>query len=73
MNAIIAVKCPRKEFGKKMNDAIKTIKFWEGRPSDRKINKKSHWYSEMQGQLRIANKQKAYLVIYLGRGVYEII
>lgn len=55
-----------------MKDAIKTISFWAGTSSDRRINYKSHWYLEIQGQLHIANKQMAYLVIYLEND-YEIV
>lgn len=56
-----------------MNDAIKTLSFWIGSPSDRRVNTKSHWYIEIQGQLHISNRTMAYLVIYLGGTVYEII
>lgn len=72
-NAIVVVKCPKKEYGKSMKDAMKTISFFTGTYSNRRINKKSHWFFEVQGQLHIANKQMAYLVIYLGGQEYEII
>lgn len=57
----------------KMKDAIKTISFWLGTFINRRINNKSHWYLEIQGQLHIARKQTAYLVIYLGGREYEIV
>lgn len=56
-----------------MKDAIKTISFWTGTPTNRSINYKSHWYLEIQGQLHVTRKQMAYLVIYLGSDVYEIV
>lgn len=72
-NAIVVVKCPKKEFGKSIKDAIKTITFWTGDHSNRAINKKSHWFYEIQGKLHITKRQMAYLVIYLGSEVYEIV
>ncbi|KAG4074917.1 hypothetical protein HA402_009342 [Bradysia odoriphaga] len=71
-NGIVAIKCPKKAFGKCMNDALKTISFWTGTATDRRINYKSHWYYEIQGQLHITRKQMAYLVIYLG-DTYEVV
>lgn len=72
-NGIVVVKCPKKEFGKSMKDAIKTISFWTGNHSNRSINKKSHWFFEVQGKLHITKRTMAYLVIYLGNEVYEIV
>lgn len=71
-NGIVVIKCPKKEFGKSIKDAVKSIKFWTGTGIDRRINYKSHWYLEIQGQLHIAHKQMAYLMIYLGGDAYEI-
>lgn len=56
-----------------MIDAIKTLSFWLGCPSNRRVNFKSHWYIEIQGQLHISKRKTAYLVIYLDETVYEII
>ncbi len=67
------IKCPKKEFGKSVEDAIKTISFWKGSLTNRSINYKSHWYFEIQGQLHIAKKEMAYLVIYLGNDVCETV
>lgn len=67
------IKCPKKEFGKCTKDATKTLSFWAGTATDRRVNHKSHWYYEIQGQLHIANKQVAYLVIYLGDEKYEVV
>lgn len=72
-DAIVVVKCPKKEFGKAMKDAIKTIPFWSGDYRNRSINKKSHWFFEVQGKLHITQMKMAYLVIYLGNKVYEIV
>lgn len=72
-NGIVVVKCPKKEFGKSMKDAIKTISFWTGNHSNRSINNKSHWFFEVQGKLHITKRTMAYLVIYLGNEVYEIV
>lgn len=71
-NGIVVIKCPKKQFGKCMNDAIKSISFWTGTATDRRVNRKSHWYYEIQGQLHVTKKQMAYLVIYLGDETYEV-
>lgn len=52
---------------------MKTISFWAGPATDRRINYKSHWYYEIQGQLHITKKNTAYLVIYLGDEKFEIV
>lgn len=74
-DSVICVKCPKAAYKKSMEEAInkKLIPFWKGRLGDRQINFKSHWYYEIQGQLRITRRCFAYLVIYLGESVYEII
>lgn len=74
-DSIICVKCPKDAYKKSMKVAIDKglIPFWSGGSADRRINMKSHWWYEIQGQLRISGRQYAYLVIYLGESVYEII
>lgn len=67
------VKCPKKQFKKSMNEAVKKLSFWTGCFSERRVNTKSHWYIEIQAQLHISKRKMAYLVIYLGGTVYEII
>lgn len=51
----------------------KLLPIWQGSLMDRKINKKSHWYYEVQGQLHVTRRRMAYLMIYLGNSIYEII
>lgn len=74
-DGVICVKCPKAAFRKSMNEAISKnlIPLWKGTFSDRQINKKSRWYFEIQGQLRITRRRIAYLMIYLGERIYEII
>lgn len=72
-NGIVTIKCPKKEYGKSLDNSRKTISFWIGTGTNRRVNHKSHWYLEIQGQLHIARRQVAYLMIYLGEEVYEII
>lgn len=74
-DSIISVKCPKNAYKKSMKYAIdnKLIPFWSGTSCDRQINMKCHWWYEIQGQLRITGRQFAYLIIYLGESVYEII
>lgn len=58
-----------------MVDAVnkKLIPFWIGQSHNRRVNFKSHWYLEIQGQLHITRRRIAYLVIYLGESIYEIV
>lgn len=49
------------------------IPIWSGKFDNRKLNANSQWYFEIQGQLHITRRRMAYLVIYLGESVYEII
>lgn len=74
-DGVICVKCPKTAYRMSVKDAMSKnlIPFWKGTSTDRQINKKSRWYFEIQGQLRITGRRLAYLVIYLGEGVYEII
>ena len=74
-DSIITIKCPKVAYRKSVEETIskKLIPFWKISKTDRKINKKSHWYIEIQGQLRITGRKYAYLVIYLGEGVYEVV
>lgn len=72
-NGVVSIKCPKKEFGKSLQDARKTISFWAGTAADRRVNYKSHWYFEIQGQLHITERQMGYLMIYLGDDDYEIV
>ncbi len=74
-DGIIFVKCPKAAYKMNMKEALakKLIPIWKGPLNNRQINMKSQWYLEIQGQLRITRRRIAYLVIYLGEGVYEII
>lgn len=51
----------------------KLLPIFQGPLHDRKINRKSHWYYEIQGQLHVTGRRIAYVMIYLGESIYEII
>lgn len=51
----------------------KLLPIWQGTLQNRTINRKSHWYYEIQGQLHVTRKRMAYLIIYLGESAYEIV
>lgn len=74
-DSILCVKCPKTAYKKSVKEAItkKLIPFWKVSANGRQINVKSHWYMEIQGQLHITGRKFAYLVIYLGESVYEIV
>lgn len=74
-DGIIVAKCPKKAYKKSIEEALnqKLLPIYEGPLDDRKINRKSHWYYEIQGQLRITGRRMAYLILYLGESNYEII
>ena len=56
-----------------MREALKKIPFWKGPFNNRRVNRESHWYFEIQGQLRITKRRMAYLVIYLNEQANEIV
>lgn len=71
----MVVKCPKKAYQKSFKFAINKnwISIWTGKWNKRRINIKSHWYLELQGQLHITKRRVAYLMVYLGESVYEIL
>lgn len=73
-DGVVMVKCPKAAFKQSFDQAFKKnkIPFWIGPPNDKRINLKSHWYLEIQGQLRITGKRMAYLVVYLGESVFRV-
>lgn len=73
-DGIVVAKCPKNVFKKSIEEAInkKLLPFWIGPLHNRRVNLKSHWYLEIQGQLHITRRRVAYLVIYFGESVYEI-
>lgn len=74
-DGIVVVQCPIKIYNKSITDSIekKLIPFWTVATSGEiRVNIKSSWYIEVQGQLHIADKKIAYVVVYLGGSEYKI-
>lgn len=73
-DGILVVKCPAKLYMKTITDSIekKLIPFWTVTSGSVSVNIKSQLYIEVQGQLHIANKSYAYVVVYLGETQYKI-
>lgn len=61
---ILSIKCPLKAYKKSIDDP--EIKFWKIESGKRTVNKKSHWYLELQAELHITKRKFAFLMIWLG-------
>lgn len=66
-NGILVIKCPVKAYKYDVQEAInrKLIPLWKTVSRVATINKMSPWYIEIQGQLHIASKSYAYVVVWL--------
>lgn len=77
-DGIVVIKCPLDAFkkSKSINDAIEKnlIPFWSKAKKSVVItvNKDSHWYMQIQGQLHVSGKLFAHLLVYLGPSEYKI-
>lgn len=71
-NHILSIKCPVKEYRKEFQRAIPNIKFFQTKKNDVTINKKSEWYIELQGDMRVTGRRNAFLMIWLGEANYRI-
>lgn len=78
-DAIVEVKCPYSAFKMSVEDAIRQrkITFWQVERKNKKsnqlpkilgLNKKHHWYYQVQGQLHITKRKKCFFVVWCGDG-----
>lgn len=72
-NHILSVKCPKKQYQKNFDEAMKTLSFFKKKDDHFIINKNSDWYIELQADLHITGKKYGHLMIYLGDSSYRII
>lgn len=72
-NHILSIKCPVKEYRMEFKQAIPKIKFFQTKNNDVTINKKSEWFLELQGDMRVSGRPNAYLMIWLGEASYRVI
>lgn len=70
---ILIIKCPVKGYTKPFEQVVPSIKFFEKKRNDVTINKKSDWFIEVQGDLRVTGRRFAYIMIWLGETSYRII
>lgn len=68
---ILSIKCPLKQFGIKICKAMKTLSFWNKRTGQ--INRKSAWFIEIQGQLHVTMREKAFLMVWLGEENFRVV
>lgn len=64
-NCILIIKCPLKQFHSSTSEAMKQLPLWKTIKGKQIINEKSNWFIEMQGQLRIANREKGLIMVWL--------
>lgn len=66
-NGIVFIKCPLTAFKKTIQEAVdkKLINFWKIEAGVEVINKKSEWYIEVQGELHVACKTFAFVVVWV--------
>lgn len=71
-DSILTIKCPLKEFGSNINEVIEKLPLWKKQNGNLIINKKSPWFIELQGELRVTDREKALLMIWLGDNNFKI-
>lgn len=66
-NGIVVVKCPLAAFKKSIHEAVasKLINFWKIESGVEVVNKTSDWYIDIQGELHVAGKSYAFVVVWV--------
>ncbi|XP_037025940.1 uncharacterized protein LOC119067203 [Bradysia coprophila] len=57
------IKCPLKEYGKKFDEVIHKLPFWDKKGN---LNTKHEWYVELQCELRATGRKYGFLMFWLG-------
>lgn len=70
---LLSIKCPLKEFGKSVSEAIESLSFWKKLRREIVVNRKSSWFIELQGQLHITKREKAFLMVWLGEANFKVV
>lgn len=67
-NRIVEIKCPVSGFRTNLEDAVKNrkITFWKYDNGQLFINKKHHWYFQVQGQLNITGRKECLFAVWTG-------
>lgn len=68
---ILNIKCPLKEYGKRFDEAMRSMPFWKKENGFWEMNKRHEWFIELQGDLHVTGRNYGYLMIWLGENSGE--
>lgn len=69
----LTIKCPATLYRKIFEKVMPNIKFFKKKNGDVTINEKSEWFIELQGDMHITGRKRAFIMIWLGESSYRVI